>query len=1383
MNKPLMKVIKNTLPALILVFTIISTTTAQSFECSSDLYQVVNGRELKILIPAAGTYQTVGTSSLSYNGAGFNSEDGFIYGIGSGSTLVRVDNSGEGTNLGSISDFSALAYSGDFDLNGNWHSFKKTGSNWIMNKIDVSETPAVAEAVSISELTGVTNASNTADIAYNSVSNKFYGMTSGILIEFDPINRTVKTLADYSGQTDSGSYGAVWSDVSGNTYFFNNGTGNIYRTSVNENGDLLSFAFISTSEPNGSNDGMGCSLAQAPVFPEICDNGLDDDGDGLTDCEDPDCTSSASCGVSGVIYSSSFACQGSIATYHTFFTNNSSVTNTISVTEVLPQGFEFLQDTLEFDAGGSSDFIHQPIEGDQGTIKWRAITLEGGETVRVSYDVLLNSEASNGIKSNQISVQLENEGTIFSPVILSSEITVGICPTPNTYSCEPAFYQVYKKRGKNQPNVFGKLNPITGDYDAIAVASDYANGLGYDINSGLVYGASGNRFIQLDQDGLVIDQGISFDKKVYRGDINQNSEWYGIVGNNVVKIDVSGVPFILDEYVGQGIPGWDMAYNKDGHFYAIHNQSLYQFNTTTNTKVTIGTLSGSGIPDNGGYGAQWTGSDGYLYASHNSSGQILRVDVVNAEARIVSLSTDGLSKNDGFSCPTEIPVVFEFDYGDNDRLPQSRILAYKQDLNEDNIPDFSTVWLGNTVNYETSDLSNNDATGDLDDGFILSSQVENNTLLSALIGLNTNTEGTAHYLIGFDWDDNGTFDQIISGSEYLTTSNTITQNINIPDGFESGFINIRVITSEKILSEANISGDILEMGEIEDYRYQINRSCQGDDCEVSTGAVGGLESNGDLAVSIAKRNYNRVKTGYKKHLKDNQQNLKEFMKSHVARSNNLNVYFPEIGTNGNEEVTISTPEDLIGITNAKEVFAVDYYLENRRVAASLLLTTEDNVYNHSKNVCDRLNGKSVEDVQIINVQGVSIILAKIIHHLGNVEYSAWFSAKEDDDHYEVFSQWNVDSYPAGQYLNFQVWSSSPKQVLYMLQHIIDQLKSEKAVTTNLNVQQLPSVIVKSGRYENGSLILSLKNKKKASSATLELNLRRTEQHELENKTYVVALSGSLEEEVVIETGYLFDAGMSLKTVNEDAYDALYLADGAWGTAFNVPLTEVTAFVTNEVDQLPQDGEYLVERGFEIRGTSSDVVNIFRNLQAGEKSMSIAPFSTLSFDIQNNHPIELIVVEKGLSDWNDRLRIEIPIHSEMDKVIIRLSDLYDDQNLVELDIQTIVFSYINQSGGSEYFDINVHNVTLGNEQILAAERFTLNAQFIAYPNPATNLIHINVVSEKGVLNIIDLNGRTIMSRTVRSSDLQNGIPLSIIPGLYSIIYTDEKESYTQLLSIE
>jgi V8-like Glu-specific endopeptidase len=44
--------------------------------------------------------------------------------------------------------------------------------------------------------------------------------------------------------------------------------------------------FLGTGDPGGSD-------------PEICDDGIDNDGDGLTDCEDPDCSSEPACDIGG----------------------------------------------------------------------------------------------------------------------------------------------------------------------------------------------------------------------------------------------------------------------------------------------------------------------------------------------------------------------------------------------------------------------------------------------------------------------------------------------------------------------------------------------------------------------------------------------------------------------------------------------------------------------------------------------------------------------------------------------------------------------------------------------------------------------------------------------------------------------------------------------------------------------------------------------------------------------------------------------------------------------------------------------------------------------------------------------------------------------------
>ncbi len=875
-----------------------------NFLCTSDLYQVVNGKELKKLDPVKGTYELIGTSSFSYNGAGLNKEDGYIYGI-SGNNLIKINNTGEGTNLGAISNFSALSYSGDFDTNGNWYSFKKSGSSFIMNTIDVSNTNSItAIEDTATVLPGVGTPANCADISYNILTGKFYGMNSGYINEFDPINKTVKVIGNYYNVADSGSYGAVWADSDGNVYFFNNKTGNIYRASFSANGTINSFSFISTSEPNGSNDGIGCSSATAPSFPEICNNGIDDDNDGLTDCDDPDCSESSNCKITGNIVSSKKGVHNAIVTYQVFLTNVTGKKQTFTATETLPNGFRFVQDTIDFDAKGFSDFKLQPIENEENNIVWGNITLEKNETVRIAYDVFIDPTVAAGQYTNNFTLSdnllLENN--------LQTTIEVNSNYTPKAYECEPAFYQVYKKKGKNTPNMYGKLNPATGDYDPIAVASDYANGLGFDVHTGLVYGASGNKFIQLDADGTVIYKGINFNKKVYRGDIDNTGKWYGVDGNDMVIIDLNTIS-IIARHENQGLIGWDIAFNKDGNFYSASGGKLYKYDTTTNTKSTLGNITGANIPTTG-YGAQWTGSDGFLYASNNSTGKIIRINVNTLDARVVSFSIDGLSKNDGFSCPTTIPAIYGYEYGDNSNIPEAKILTYQQDIGSDNIPENNLVWLGSTSTYDINNPANALANGDLDDGVRVTNVVTNGEI-TVTMGLNSNFSATAYYLIGLDWDNDGIFDTIINKHTAINGAKTVTEKISVPTNFMHGNVNLRAIISEDILNDTNITGKTTSLGEIEDYVYSIaipeicdngvddngnglidcdDPSCAAENnhCTYTTtsgGNDGGLESNSRLAEKIAKRNYNRTKNN-KKNLKINttSRNFKTYKRSYKTNA-------------------------------------------------------------------------------------------------------------------------------------------------------------------------------------------------------------------------------------------------------------------------------------------------------------------------------------------------------------------------------------------------------------------------------------------------------------------------------------------------------------------
>ncbi len=124
--------------------------------------------------------------------------------------------------------------------------------------------------------------------------------------------------------------------------------------------------------------------------------------------------------------------------------------------------------------------------------------------------------------------------------------------------------------------------------------------------------------------------------------------------------------------------------------------------------------------------------------------------------------------------------------------------------------------------------------------------------------------------------------------------------------------------------------------------------------DVSSGNDGGLESNGDLASLIAKRNFDRKKFGTAKNTRKTQRKYsKKNYRSLGAKSGRLDAYFPETGMFGTETTYVSSPEDLLNITNAKNIFSIDYYQGTKRVTAALATETLGQVYNHTKTICDR----------------------------------------------------------------------------------------------------------------------------------------------------------------------------------------------------------------------------------------------------------------------------------------------------------------------------------------------------------------------------------------------------------------------------------------------
>ncbi|WP_108868894.1 DUF6923 family protein [Aquimarina aquimarini] len=569
--------------------------------------------------------------------------------------------------------------------------------------------------------------------------------------------------------------------------------------------------------------------------------------------------------------------------------------------------------------------------------------------------------------------------------------------------------------------------------------------------------------------------------------------------------------------------------------------------------------------------------------------------------------------------------------------------------------------------------------------------------------------------------------------------------------------------------------------------------------DVTSANNGGLESNGDLANLIAQRNFNRTKTNRVFNTKKAQQKFQPSVKSYKSSNGeDLSTYFPETGIFKTESTYVSSPDDLLGITNANAVFSVDYYNGQERVAAALATSTEGTVYDHSKTICDRLNGSKLLDVRTVNIKKHTLISTRIERATGEIEYAIAFSIKKGEYENEIYSLWNIDNYPEGDYINFQVWGGSVPQVANIANHILDSFLTNKPLRSHKTNKTVPTVFVEKGSYRNGKLILNIVNKFGASHINFSGNIRATELSEERNMTQTIALSGAYNEQISINTGNLFDIGFSIATEDSSQLDALYLADGPWGIDYLDQGAVIQNFEITQHNPEIKDNSYTIERNAVVEGEVKETINLFRNILAGELTLDVSDYDAIQFDMQADKDIEIILVTENLTDWNNRLRYTIDASSENKTYTLSFSDFSNGSKSKEGigNIRSVVFSIQGDYQNFSPFYLEVANLGFTkiptttpdlepeseNEEIALAETIeqVTITQLSNYPNPFKNNTTIQVPHTHDALEItvVDMLGRIVRQGSIvtnnntfifETKDLTSGV-------YYYILRGDNKQQY-------
>lgn len=557
---------------------------------------------------------------------------------------------------------------------------------------------------------------------------------------------------------------------------------------------------------------------------------------------------------------------------------------------------------------------------------------------------------------------------------------------------------------------------------------------------------------------------------------------------------------------------------------------------------------------------------------------------------------------------------------------------------------------------------------------------------------------------------------------------------------------------------------------------------------VSTGNDGGLESNDRLSTLINKRNYLRTKNNYKFDKFTAKKIIKSaFYKQKSSKTSGFSLIdlipvdvLPETHT------VESSPTDLLALTNATELFSVDYIRDTETIAVILATKTENGVYEHTKYICDRLLGAELLSVSTIEIKGQTFIKSIIKNTDGSKEFVLSFSGKlsEDTQNFEIESYWNIDQYQENQtYYNFQIWTNQIDDLIVLAEEALDLFEAQKNISSYTNAAP-PPVFVKKGSYRNGSLALEIVNGNKSSSITYSAGFKRTETSTTNYSNETIALNGNYLNPIIINTGNIFDIGFRIENNLNETPDDLFMSDGPWGVDDSSDQTTVNEFKITQNEQSYSGDGYSVERNISLEATTSTYVAAYRAFTPRFKAVNLSNFDVLELDARGTGDLEITIIKKGITTWENQFKSVITLSEDKTHFAIPLAHFISNshQDIDLKDAVNIVFTMA--SDGEEEVqksmyisDIEFTKSTLSTSDEVLEENATL-----LFPNPMKTNSEIRFYSEVNTetdIEIYNTAGILVKKLIVTTTIGNNTFTINrngLTSGLYFIKISNNFKTY-------
>ena len=863
--------------------------------------------------------------------------------------------------------------------------------------------------------------------------------------------------------------------------------------------------------------------------------------------------------------------------------------------------------------------------------------------------------------------------------------------------------------------------------------------------------------------------------------------------DNRIDDDGDGLIDCLDPDCSGDISCWDCL----DDFYQVHsNSTIVRLNPSNGSYQTVGTISGASAIN----GAAMNHLDGHVYApciinGNHTLGMLMNDGVVidlglSLPGNILyvgGISTDGkLYANRGSSpiymidlaqqtlsyvaTGTSNPGVADFSVDYNSGLFYGIDNTNKLKVFDPFADHLSTYVLAGSITNETGAFG---ATWSSNDGSFFA--YNNNSGKIFTVDVNTLTATEVLNAVG-NLSINDGFNCLTASPPFETYCNNGIDDdgdgvIDCNDGdcYESNYCTYEICDNG--IDDDNDGWTDCSDTECFDLNYCIEICDNGIDdngnglidsndpqCNTPSGVVGGLESNGSIADKIARRHIIRALSDDKE-FEFKMEGLIPFVTRGLKGQFDLSEF---IAQDVNDAyVSESSPNDLINITNASDVVAADYYIDDQRIGAILAIQSTE-IYEHAKYICDRLEGSRLLDVSHLFSRGGLYQCYELLNTQQDVEYAVNFSMYHDDElGFVVENHWNLSQYPEGKdYYNFQIWASDYSRLISILDATLGQIELKDQISS-VNSSELPRLFATYGAYSNGNLRLHLRNKDGLDHCTFSASVRRTETSGWEDMLIDIPLTGNQAEILDIPVGYLYDLGGSIQNPSVVS-DEIFLADGRWTVSDDHSgATVISQQIGEQITEF-DDNVYQVERSITVQAEISNYLNIYRSLNPKFKPVDLSVYNSLTFDAIGEGLVEVSLVKESLEEGELNPRVTIRLDGQAETFKFDKSDFSNDTDWS--DITMLVFTLISDGGSTQLFEVTLSDVTFGSATLSKIKETQLKlTKSSILPNPVSTSasLYIDGLNQiNGCMRIFNPLGKEVMKQLLNITQESQKVELGL-----------------------